>query len=253
MTSKESRKESSVPVASRVSLIDLARLDLFWLREENIQMKTMSQLVSWSITALCEALMRQGKIPKGIDNVIDANNYLVSRGIYQQGMKKKAQARIATAIRFEGFRQQGIDPKTTDKFDGQLRKDYNIIHGNERSRKYNPDKTVNVYDGHLKVEEQQSSTGIDWDEVEMEKKAAEKREMREGIAKAIASGRASDCIMKEDEVIEPKPEHVSGIKEGELDKLSEEEFVEKQRKKDEARIAAENAPVDVSQMKLAKE
>jgi len=111
-------------------------------------------------------------------------------------------------------------------------------------------------------------TDEEWEHYGKMNAEAKEQEMKEGIANAVASGKASEYVMKEVEVdkvieaepkVESKPEYVSVtkdevvMKEGELDELSEEEFVEKQRKKDEARIAAENAPVDISQMKLAKE
>jgi len=70
----------------------------------------MSQLVSWSFSALLDVLENNGEIPKGIDSVRDAHEYLKQRGLYQKSLRKRSKSRIVAAMGFENLRAQGLDP-----------------------------------------------------------------------------------------------------------------------------------------------
>ena len=102
--------ESSVPVQSRVSVISLAELDMYWI-EEGYNIKTMSQLISNSLGLLCEVLRANSILPKSIDSVVEANRHLEIRGLHQKGMKSRGFKKLGAAITFESLREQGIDPE----------------------------------------------------------------------------------------------------------------------------------------------
>ena len=110
MTDPVVRKESSVPTQTRVSIVDLAKLDMFWIREQQVNIKSMSQLVSWSIGVLVDKLEEVGLVKDDI-SVAEAHNYLKARGLYQDSLLKRSRPRISAAMGFESLRKQGSDPK----------------------------------------------------------------------------------------------------------------------------------------------
>jgi hypothetical protein len=117
----EVRQESSIPVQTRINLKNLANLDIFWT-EEGYSMKTMSQLVGWSIDLLVDILSNNGKMVNKVKSLAEGNRYLAMRGLYQKGMYKKGREKLATSIRFESMRNEGLDPETVTP--GQ----YKVIH-----------------------------------------------------------------------------------------------------------------------------
>lgn len=122
---KETRQESSIPVQSRVSLITLAELASYW-EKEGYGVRTMSQLIAWSLDMLCEVIKRNGAMPVVIESVLEAHKQLEHRGLYQGSMKERAYKKIGAALRFETLRGEGVDPKDYTPTD------YNILH-NKRS------------------------------------------------------------------------------------------------------------------------
>ena len=109
--SKEIKQESSIPVQSRVSFMSLAKLHRYWI-DEGYSIRTMSQLVSWSVDLICEVLEANGKMPGDINTLAKAHQYLQVHGLYQGSTKKLAMKKISTALRFESLREHGIDPKS---------------------------------------------------------------------------------------------------------------------------------------------
>lgn len=108
--SEESRVEGSIPVQARVNIKNLANLDLYWA-SERYQIRTMSQLIGFSMELLCEILESNGKIVDKIETVAKANQYLNERGLYQQSLKDRSFKKIGMAIAFENMREEGADPK----------------------------------------------------------------------------------------------------------------------------------------------
>jgi hypothetical protein len=108
--SEESKTEGSIPVQSRVNIKNLANLDLYW-ESERYHIRTMSQLIGFSMELLCEILESNGKIINKIETVAEANQYLNERGLYQQSMKDRSFKKIGMAIAFENMREEGADPK----------------------------------------------------------------------------------------------------------------------------------------------
>lgn len=120
MISNEKKVESSVPVQSRISIVNLARLDEYWERE-GVYIKTMSQLVSWSIQLLCEVL-ENNNVMEVTTTVTDARRRLEGRGLFQPSLKNRSLKRISTALAFENMRQEGCDPRVFAK------SKYNMLH-----------------------------------------------------------------------------------------------------------------------------
>ena len=125
MQSYEEKQESSIPITSRVSILELAELDMYW-SSGGYRPKSMSQLVSWSISLLCDALKNSGKMPAEARSLTEANNYLEERNLYQKSLKKRSMRKMSTALCFENLRNEGINPKDF------VPQQHNMLH-NERS------------------------------------------------------------------------------------------------------------------------
>jgi hypothetical protein len=138
---EESKVEGSIPVQARVNIKGLANLDLYW-ESEGYQIKTMSQLIGFSIELLNDILEANGKIREKIDSVAEANHYLTNRGLYQQSMKNRSFKKIGMAIAFENMREEGADPKFHAS--GQ----YNRMH-RQPDQRGNP-STVQPYTGRVR-------------------------------------------------------------------------------------------------------
>lgn len=121
MQSIEVRQEASMPVQSRVSVIDLAELDEYW-DSGGYRIKTISQLISWSLELLCNILRANGKLPREINTVVEANKVLEARMLRQAGMRHKAFMKNAAAVRFESMREEGNDPRR------EIADQYKVLH-----------------------------------------------------------------------------------------------------------------------------
>lgn len=106
---KESGGESSVPLSSRVDMKVLAELDKYWM-SQGYTIRTMSQLVSWSLGLLCQVLESNEKV-SAVESVREANEWLVGRNLYQATTRKRGFMKIGSALRFESMREEGVDPR----------------------------------------------------------------------------------------------------------------------------------------------
>jgi len=102
--------ESSIPVQSRVSIVTLAELEMYW-ESQGVRISTMSQLLSWSLEGLRTALEANEKLPKVVHTVADAHKHLEKCGLYQKSLKKRSMQKLATAMSFESMRMEGIEPE----------------------------------------------------------------------------------------------------------------------------------------------
>ena len=137
--------ESSIPVQGRISIVTLAELELYW-RSEGVEIKSMSQLLAWSMGVLREVLVANGKLPRVIETVSEAHQYLLSIGIYQPGMRKKGVKKISNALAFESMRMEGVEPRD------YANRQFNAVHNRNSVEVYEergirPDvvKLVNIY------------------------------------------------------------------------------------------------------------
>jgi len=209
------RKESSVPVQTRVSIVDLAKMDWYWLKTEGVHIKSMSQLVSWTFTALVDILESNEKMPKGdLDSVLGAHKYLSSRGLYQSSLKKRSEARIVAALGFENLRKQGSDP---------------AMHGSIMHKVMHSEHSIDVVDRQIDHGGKCSITDEEWDEMQ-ERIAEEKKKEEEATTKkAIVDARASGMI------------------------VDDEEWIKERQEKDKEIIERENAPLKPEDFDLVKE
>lgn len=222
---KTTRKESSIPVQGRISVVDLAKMDRYWAVKEGISIKSMSQLLSWTFTAMCDVIEANGKMPEGLDRVDEANRYLNARGLYQKSMKKKGQSRIIAAMGFESLRDQGRDPAEESKVA------YNTVHSKQ---------TAGIYAGEVNTGQQETLPQVNVDEminkIREDKKRSENYRQKE-LDDAINSNRTTNEV---EEVI---------IKEG----MSDEELLRDREEKDKKRMELENAPINVKNFNLVKQ
>ena len=127
---KETKQESSVPVATRVSVVTLAELDKYWVEGEGKYIRTMSQLVSWSLELLTEVLRANGKV-ESVESVAEAHRRLMDRELYQPSLSKRSFNKIGTAIKFENLREEGIDPKKGFGEGSNVTRAYNMLHNSK--------------------------------------------------------------------------------------------------------------------------
>ncbi len=119
------KQEASISLQSRVSIVSLAKLDMYW-NGSGHHIRSISQLVSWSADLLVEILTSNNMLHDEVNTVAEAHRYLTDRGLYQRSMIKRNFQKIGTAIRFDSLRDEGVDPETY--VPGQ----YNVLH-NKRS------------------------------------------------------------------------------------------------------------------------
>ena len=119
------KQESSISTQSRINIVSLAKLDAYWTGTE-YRIKSMSQLVSWSIELLVEILNANNMMESKINTVAEANRYLEERELHQPSLRARNFQKIGTAIRFDSLRDEGVDPES--HVPGQ----FNVVH-NKRS------------------------------------------------------------------------------------------------------------------------
>lgn len=105
---KVTKQESSIPIQCRVSLVTLAELARYW-KNEKYDIRTVSQLNSWSLYLLAEILTTNGMLGEEM-SISEAREYLIHHGLYQKSSLDRSHKKISAAIRFEGLRDEGIEP-----------------------------------------------------------------------------------------------------------------------------------------------
>lgn len=269
-TSKEIKQESSIPVQSRVSFMSLARLHRYWV-SESYSIRTMSQLVSWSIDLLCEILEANEKMPGDIDSLAKAHQYLQVHGLYQGSTKKLAMKKIGTALRFESLREHGIDPKS------HVPLQHKMVH-----------KEGSVEPLECMVDAGKGTSDEEWERIQRRIREEDEKDritlMKQDIEKAKASGLVSEEpeMLSQEEanakyykrMAEVKKEHselsekevkdkVQAEMKGEVfvpesgpvvkEGMSDEEYenkLEEIAKRDQARLELENAPFDAGDLPI---
>lgn len=210
---KEIRKESSIPLQARVSLLDLATLDSYWLMSGH-EIRSMSQLVSWSCGLLVEVLRTNGALERDFESVKEANNYMRVRGLYQRSLIKRGQfSKLGKALKFEALRDEGVDPETHDPIE------FKEVHNHPMHKQF---------EGEVVAEKGEYRDDIEEAFKRLEEEKG--RERKESIEKEVENAKKSGLV--------------SELEEG----ISEEEFYKRREEQDKERIRLENQPVDVSQV-----
>jgi hypothetical protein len=255
------RSESTVPIQSRVNVVDLANLDIYW-HSQGYGVRTMSQLVAWSVELLSKIIEENRAIDPEhrIDTVKDAVRYMNARGLFQRSMIKMGREKLATALRFESMREDGYDPKTVGAEGTRkgINPQYSMLHNRHVERMPQP-KTVN--------------TGIYRDIIDEAFIRADEEKKKELIklkADTLAAARASGLIVEgeqlsREEAVAKAMERRKGgprmtdreyedackmvLKEGMTNEELESYNEERERRIKEK----ENAPVDMKEMVFANE
>lgn len=133
---REQKQEASMSVQSRISAATLTELDIYWISEGR-RIKSVSQLVSWSLDLLCEILWANQKLRQRVESVAEARSYLLERELIQPSLYERGFDKMGTAVSFEGMREAGIDPgkkAMSGRFadNSNITRKYNMLH-NERS------------------------------------------------------------------------------------------------------------------------
>ena len=107
-----SKIERSIPVQTRVDLNTLAELDLFWTNE-GYNIRSMSQLVSWTIEMCKDIIVNNQKMPQIFDSLV----YLDLDGNICPGLAIKWQRLSDTRWEFE--LRKGVYFHSGEEFDSK--------------------------------------------------------------------------------------------------------------------------------------
>jgi len=227
---EKSRRESSISVQSRVSVIDLARLDWFWSKQ-GVQMRSMSQLVNWSLMEMADQLVKQGHMGDEVmSSVLSAHKYLQTRGLYQRSHAKRSGSRLAMAIKFESMRKAGLDPEREHpRAHGQIHNEYSI-------------------ESHAGPDYKEMISQSEWDEIKKERQRAKHEEYVRAKEQTLKDACESGVIV----------DHYTGAKcripgEGFTPGTRSEELDKYDEAREKEIRAKENQPPDTSKMIFADE
>ena len=145
MIDRDRSTEASIPVQSRVDIMDLAFLAEYWRGKEKINIKTMSQLINWSLGLLVKTMKDNG-IESNIQNIKSAYAYMVALDLIQESLRERSERKLGTALRFEAMRAEGINPKDVDL------RGFNILHG-KRSVEPLPERFTQDYQKSVLIQE----------------------------------------------------------------------------------------------------
>jgi hypothetical protein len=103
------RKESSLAFSARVDVIALAKVAKF-LTNEGYRVRTMSQLINWSVQYLESILSQNGHSYKM--DFVDASKLLIELGVMNPNGRNNK--KIAASTRLSMLRREGYDPEISD-------------------------------------------------------------------------------------------------------------------------------------------
>lgn len=241
--------EASIPVQGRVDIRVLAEMVGYW-EKEGKYVKSMSQLINWSMDLCCQVLKINGLISTEFDTLLEADEYLILKGLHQPGMRKRWMKKFIKGRQLENLRMEGVYPETGGK---EGSREYTKLH-NVHSLEPAPDMTQPItskyndaweeYDKELKEEQardkQKMLDGLELNEdgtvkaiITGNDNYTEKDRVRDVKAKKEndAARLVKDCEkIRDNNVEERKEKHVAKkLNEAELD--AEEERIAKKDKK----------------------
>ena len=243
MTDRMTKQESSIPVQSRVSIISLAELATYWETTE-YDIRSMSQLISWSLDLLRDILKANKMLEDSSESVIEARDYLVNRHLWQAKVAKRAFTKIGNAVRFQGFREEGVNPETRDEMS---KIGHNLMHNKHSVSPYR-DKVSTRKQMVAKMTEMyhklEAMEGAEFEEPEMlSQEEARAKYFKEQTKLKVLKGETIEEVKHSNVTGESEP----SVKEG----MTDEEWEAKQSeiaKRDHERLELENAPFEVSDL-----
>ena len=197
MSTRELKQERSIPVQSRIDIKSLAELDIYWT-SIGVDIRSMSQLISWSVDAFHEVLKNNEMLPDELETVAECHVHMEDRRLYQGSMKKRAISKVNAAMRFENLRFEGVDPSGYDS------REYNIVHNKQSVKPYPGIKRKRSWrdDPTLTKEQREHYERAERMEVE-ERERLQKEETERQKANAMKSGRVV-VVEHEGESLEEK-------------------------------------------------
>jgi hypothetical protein len=106
------KQERSISANTRADVVTLAELTSYW-NKEGYYIRSISQLISWSLDLLKDVL-EQNKLIEPSFDFVSARTFLRERGLNQQSHEIRERKKIAAATRFEMIRKEGLDPRSVD-------------------------------------------------------------------------------------------------------------------------------------------
>lgn len=100
--------ERSIPVQSRINVVYLASM-LEYFKDEGISIRSMSDLVNFSMEILVDILRCNGKIMMVEISVGEAWEHLERSGLLQPSLKERSARKIASAIALDNLRNENYD------------------------------------------------------------------------------------------------------------------------------------------------
>lgn len=105
---KRAKSEASMPMQSRVDLSVLAELLIYW-EKKGVYIKSVSQLISWSLEAFRGAVYENNLLPVSIDTLEEAYEVLTHRGLISRKHEERISSKLFRARGFENIRMdEGI-------------------------------------------------------------------------------------------------------------------------------------------------
>jgi len=131
MNKGEVRREASVPAQSRIDIRTLAQLTQYWF-DTGVHVKSISQLISWSLESMVEILRINGKTGEK-PTIEKAEEFMSTLGLMQRGMKRKKLliAKTSESLSIEGSSLQSYAPK-----------EYKAIHNNKNWTQDGAEKVI---------------------------------------------------------------------------------------------------------------
>lgn len=232
---REVKQERSVPAQSRVDLVDLANAAKYWL-EKDVEIRTMSQLVAWTVSAFVHIMSESGQINGVIDELGTAVRFLENLGLYSGSMKDRSRRKLSAAMALESLRGEGINPAL------YAPQQHKMLH---RSNAVNAIHEKNYGSGKFMED-------LNYVDESEQRKFVEKESRRWGDLP-----NESDCVNKMD-LVQPQIEQTNSgrankSEQRSVNEMSSEEFIASRQKREREIEERENAPIDMNGLKFVDE
>ena len=232
--------EASLPAQSRIDIRTLASLDIYWA-DQNYEVRTVSQLISWSLDLMLDVLCANG-FDKKIEDLAVANRYLISRRLRQPSMVRKGRQKLGTAMTMNSLRDEGIDPE------GYAPTQYNMLHRKGK-------RQIEPYDEPIKLSQEEANR--EYYKEQRELRRQKEAEIDAEIKRQLDAAKLTDICVGREESKVPSPisieERVPVIPMNRIKDMSSEEFMRASQERDRKIAEIENADFDTCQLEGVKD
>lgn len=211
--------EASMPAVSRIDIRKLAELDKYW-GSEGYNIRTISQLISWSVDLLV-GILQSNKKSVAIETVSEAYEWMAKRGLGQPSLQNKGRKKMSAALSFENLRAEGIKPEE------YVPSQYNTV---------NRKNSVQPMPGHVVNGEYVSPFEEDYKKAALLKREEEQAEIARLVEAAVKNADANNRLAKNEVVVPP-------------DKASANMNDWEREKKEQDELDELNAPIDLEWLK----